>query len=267
MEKRQRAEGELLKSMKLESVGILAGGIAHDFNNLLTIILGNVSLVRELMVTDPKADKMLGVAEKTTSQAADLAQKLITFSRGGWMLKKEVHFPVLMKSVADHYPQFKDYLTGIAFPPDLRSVTGDERQLRQVFFNLIQNSDDSMSEPKMLHIEFENTVVFQENYLDLEAGEYVIITIRDNGSGISPEHINKVFDPYFSTKQTVNQKGMGLGLAICHSIIKKHKGFIGIDSGIDEGTTVQIYLPTFQDEHSPGNGESKKVNKQKLSND
>jgi signal transduction histidine kinase len=248
MDKRLRAENELLKSMKLESVGILAGGIAHDFNNLLTIILGNVSLVRELMITDPKADRMLKVAENMTSQAADLAQKLITFSRGGWVLMKEVNFGELLKNLGNHYPQFQHYVDNILLPPDLRTICGDERQLRQVMFNLIQNSDDAMSEPKQLSISVENTVVFQENYLDLDAGEYILINVKDNGPGILPEHINKVFDPYFSTKENVSQKGMGLGLAICYSIINKHHGYIGIDSVLEEGTTVQIYLPTYHEE-------------------
>jgi len=244
---RKKAETELMKSMKLESIGILAGGIAHDFNNLLTIIIENISKVKGDLNIDPPTVQMLDSVEKASQQAAELSQKLITFSEGGWFAPQKLSLSYLLKETALYYPRMKELSPIIRFQPNLSPINGDERQLRRVIQNLIQNADEATTGVKRIVIEAVNTTLEYNNDLSLDSGDYVKVTITDNGKGIAPEHLEKVFDPYFSTKDTVTQKGMGLGLAICYSIIKKHQGYMAVHSQVGVGTSVEIYLPVYSD--------------------
>lgn len=246
IEDRKRAEAELLKSEKLEAVGILAGGIAHDFNNLLAMILGNISLASEICSRDTEVKKILKGAEKSSMQAAELAQKLLVFSKGGWILPKETALATILDSSAEYHPGLRPLLRHITIPPDLNHIYGDERQLRQVINNLLKNADEAMAETESKHVSIsaENISFSEGNEFKLKEGDYVKISFTDNGRGIHPEHLGKVFDPYFSTKDMGTQKGMGLGLTICYAITKKHGGHIRIRSQEGEGTTVELYLPS-----------------------
>jgi two-component system cell cycle sensor histidine kinase/response regulator CckA len=114
-------------------------------------------------------------------------------------------------------------------------------------YNLLQNADEAAAEPKQITLEAENVTLKEDNNFDLKNGNYIKISITDHGRGIPGQQIGKIFDPYFSTKDTVTQKGLGLGLAICYSIIKKHNGHITVESEVGKGTTVTLYLPTFKD--------------------
>jgi len=245
--RRKRAESELLKSRKLESVGILAGGIAHDFNNLLSIIVGNNSLLKlSLGNKDPEISELMGNIEKASDMGANLAQKFITFSSGGWITKKKITLANILKETANLSPEIKEIPYEIIIPPDLEPIYGDERQLRQVVTNLLFNAHESTNNTnKKIAVKATNIILEKENPLSLKEGKYVKISVIDNGVGIPPESLENVFDPYFSTKNTVNQKGLGLGLAICYSIVKKHDGHIAITSDVQEGTTVDLYLPVY----------------------
>ncbi len=244
---RKKAESELLKGRKLEAVGILAGGIAHDFNNLLSIIMGNISMARTLSDDkNKKLNSMLENAEKASCQATDLAQKLITFSEGGWVLPQQVRLDALLKECLAIHHHMKAFVHTV-FPSHLDAIYGDERQLSQVISNLLENADEGMTEPKELFVEAETVVLKKQNEWALNPGDYVKIIIRDNGKGIPPEHMDKIFDPYFTTKATVSRKGMGLGLAICYSIIKKHNGAITVHSEVGSGTTVTLHLPAYRE--------------------
>ncbi|MCP5105070.1 MAG: hypothetical protein GY950_16905, partial [bacterium] len=243
IEDRKKAEAELLKSQKLESIGILAGGIAHDFNNLLAVIIGTVTMAKDEIADYPKAVKMLDSAEKSSLQATELIQKLITFSKGGWFTPQPITLSAILTGTADHHPRQEPLLQNTSIPPDLAPIYGDERQLRQVMHNLLQNADEATGEQKKISIKAENISLNETNEFSLEMGDYVKVVISDNGRGIPPDHIDKIFDPYFSTKNTVTQKGMGLGLAICYSIIKKHNGHIAVTSEVGKGTTVDLYFP------------------------
>jgi signal transduction histidine kinase/Tfp pilus assembly protein PilF len=246
---RKKAEAELLRSQKLEAVGILAGGIAHDFNNLLGTIIGNLSLAGAEIDDEPEAVvKRLNTAERVSLQASELAQKLVTFSKGGWVLPQRVPLASILKSTIYHYPDTSPLLRGISIPPGLKPIYGDERQLRQVIYNILQNADEAMTEPKKVIINAENIFLDEENLLALKQGDYVKVSITDNGRGVPSDQLGKIFVPYFSTKDTVTQKGMGLGLAICYSIINKHNGHITVTSQVGKGTTVEIYLPAYNED-------------------
>ena len=245
--RRKKAEVELLMSRKLESVGILAGGIAHDFNNLLAIIVGNNSLLKlRLDNKDPHIFELLENIERASDQGANLAQKFLTFSSGGWAIRGKTTLVKILKEAANYSPEINEIPYDVVIPPDLEPIYGDERQLRQVFINLLFNAHEADPDKnKKITVTARNINIEKENPFSLKDGEYVKISVIDRGRGIPAESLEKVFDPYFSTKDTVSQKGLGLGLAICYSIVKKHEGHLAITSEIQKGTTVDIYLPVF----------------------
>jgi signal transduction histidine kinase len=250
IQEHKQTAAELLKSQKLESIGILAGGIAHDFNNLLTIIIGNISMAVEEIEGDARnarVVKMLKSAEKSSHEATDLAQKLITFSMGGWIIPQKVALTTILKSVLEYYPQMEPLLKNTSITPGLKSLYSDERQLRQVMYNLLQNANEAMTDPMKVTIKAENITINENNNFSLEPGDYVKISVIDNGRGIPSDKLEKIFDPYFTTKGTVTQKGLGLGLAICYSITRKHNGHIAVKSKVGKGTTVELYLPTYSE--------------------
>jgi PAS domain S-box-containing protein len=246
--RRKKEEAELIKSRKMESVGILAGGIAHDFNNLLTIIIGNITMLKlKLGIKDPQIYNFLEKIEKASGQAAELAHQFVDFSEEGTLLRTKITMPVLLKNAIDLSPEIRDIPCHISLPPDLQPIYGDERQLRQVITNLLLNAHEAgTNEDKKITVTAENTRLDETNPFSLAKGDYVKISVMDNGKGIPAELLDKIFDPYFSTKETVTQKGLGMGLAICYSIIKKHEGHIAVTSQVGKGTTVDVYLPVFK---------------------
>ncbi|MGD2086978.1 MAG: ATP-binding protein [Candidatus Aminicenantes bacterium] len=247
---RNHLHDQLLTAQKMEAIGILAGGIAHDFNNMLTVIIGNLGLALEEIESNPKwAAKMLKSAEKASIQAIELSQRLITFSKGGWIVPREVSLSVVLKDITDQNPDMKTILlsTTTTVPAGLKSLYGDERYLSQAIQNLLVNAHEAAAQPGQITLEAENVTLEKDNDFELKAGDYVKISITDNGPGIPREQLGKIFDPYFSTKNTVTQKGLGLGLAICYSIIKKHNGHIAIKSEIGKGTTVELHLPAYSE--------------------
>lgn len=239
---RKQAEKEMLKSQKLESLGILAGGIAHDFNNLLTGILGNISLVK--YYTDPGSEsyERLLEAEKASIYARELTQQLLTFSRGGAPVKKIISIGRLIKESVGLALRGSKSRCEFFFPDDLLPVEADEGQINQVISNLIINADHAMPGGGVIKVSTENVTADEGWNIPLKKGKYVKISITDNGVGISREHLQKIFDPYFTTKE----KGSGLGLASSYSIVNKHSGYICVNSELGIGTTFDIYLPASE---------------------
>ena len=237
----QKLEDELLKGRKLEAVGVLAGGIAHDFNNILAAILGNIELATHRMTEkDGKARTLLNNAQKATRRATKLTQQLLTFSKGGEPVKEATSLPELIKDSADFVLPGSQISCEYGFAEDLWPVDIDSGQISQVIQNIIINADHSMPEGGKIKINCANVKdPVSEALLSVHQGHFVRISIQDSGIGIPREIIDKIFDPYFSTKQ----HGSGLGLAICHSIINKHDGYLTVDSTPGKGTTFTFYLP------------------------
>jgi PAS domain S-box-containing protein len=250
---RKKLEEEILKSRKLESVGILAGGIAHEFNNLFYVIMGNI--IRALKEVSPgeKVYKFLAKAKEVSLKSVDLASKFITFSRGGGLKREKLTLSDLLEKKRDsELPGMKKNVSyDITIPEDLMPIYGDREQLNQVMQNLFLNACEAMPggndqyEGGRISVRGENMTVKVGNKFLLKKGKYVKILIKDNGIGIPRRNIEKIFDPYFSTKKKVNQEGMGLGLTLCYSIIKKHDGHITVESKKGKGTTVTLYLPAL----------------------
>ncbi len=239
LSERKKTEQELLRSQKLESIGQLAGGIAHDFNNYLTLILGCCSLMEQEVTGSPFVDEMLKDIEKATKRARGLTKQLLTFSRGGAPVKKEVSINQIL------IDSFQLALSGSSvrcdFTPDesLWTTHLDEDLIKQAMSNIIINAKQSMPQGGIVGASAKNMILKSTPSIPLESGEYVMIRIEDQGSGIEPEILPMIFDPYFTTKTTSS----GLGLAVSHSIIKHHAGHISVDSTPGKGTVFNIYLP------------------------
>lgn len=248
----KRLENELLKAQKLESIGILAGGIAHDFNNILAVVMGNISLARSHINDNEKAGDRLLEAEKACLRAKELTQQLLTFSGGGEPVKKMVDLKSLLKEAVRVNLGGSKIESTVCVAPKLFTVAADEGEILQVFGNILSNARDAMPSGGTLTVSAENASVSPKDELPLLERDYVRITVEDTGTGIAKNQLLKIFDPYFTTKPLGIQKGMGLGLAICYSIIKKHDGFIDVESSVDSGTKVSVYLPaTIQSNGRP----------------
>ncbi|MCK4274041.1 MAG: PAS domain S-box protein [Dehalococcoidales bacterium] len=232
-------EQERLRSAKLESISTLAGGIAHDFNNLLTGIMGNIGLARTYAGLPKKASVTLDEAEKAAVRAKDLTQQLLTFARGGKPVKKTVNINELVKESATFAMRGSAARLELSLPDDLWPVEIDEGQINQVIHNLVINADEAMPAGGTLKISGTNSVLKEVSALPLPKGRYVRIDIQDTGVGIYKEHLQRLFEPYFTTKK----KGSGLGLPTAYSIIKNHGGYITAESTQNKGSTFYIYLP------------------------
>jgi nitrogen-specific signal transduction histidine kinase/ActR/RegA family two-component response regulator len=239
---RKKIEEERLKTQKLESLGLLAGGIAHDFNNLLTAILGNISITKSNCDPGDESFKSLEMAEKASLRAKDLTQQLITFSRGGAPIKKVVSPVVLLRESAGFVLSGSKVRCELQLPDTLAPVEVDESQINQVMNNILINAVQAMPDGGVITIRGENITIEESNSLLLKAGAYVKISIDDEGHGIPRKYLDKIFDPYFTTKQ----KGSGLGLTTAYYILQKHGGSIQMESYLERGTTCHIYLPATQ---------------------
>jgi signal transduction histidine kinase/CheY-like chemotaxis protein len=240
---RKRLKEERIKIRNLESLGFLAGGISHDFNNLLTIILGNISLIKISEGQDDKVVKRLAATESAALKAMDLTRQLLTFSGNGAPSKKPTAIGDDIREVAAFGLSGSNIMFKSDIPDDLWTIDVDRNQIKQVIHNMVLNAREAMPEGGKLSIAAENIEVKRGDIPELTEGKYIKISVADTGSGIAEYYQSKIFDPYFTTENMGSEKGKGLGLAICHSIIKSHNGIITVTSEFDEGTTFEVYLP------------------------
>ena len=236
---RKKMEEELLRGQKLESLGVLAGGIAHDFNNLLTGIIGYIDLATKTVAAGDKVRTWLESAKKASVRAQNLTQQLLTFSRGGEPIKKLVSIRELIEESTGFVLSGSNVKCEYHFSGDLWPVNADKGQVGQVIQNIILNGAQAMPLGGIIRVQAENVIVDESDPVSLAPGDYVKMMFTDHGSGISRKDQAKIFDPYFSTKQS----GNGLGLTICHSIVSKHRGTITVESKPGAGTTFAVYLP------------------------
>jgi len=237
-----RVQEELKKIQKLESIGLLAGGIAHDFNNILTGLFGNIMLAKTKLPAKHQAQQYLEQAQKSMNRAIYLTKQLLTFAQGGEPVKESVTLDDLIRETANFALIGSSVKLNFEPQEGLWPVDADKGQLGQVVTNLVINARQAMPEGGTLSIVAQNTHLEAEGHAILSQGKFVKLTIADEGTGIAKQHLNKIFDPYFTTKNT----GSGLGLAIVHSIIKKHKGHIRVASELGAGTTFTIHLPVAE---------------------
>ncbi|MFI5303731.1 MAG: PAS domain S-box protein [Nitrospiria bacterium] len=246
---RKRREEDQMKIEKLESLGLLAGGIAHDFNNILTAILGNISLSKSFL--DSKDQLLIGLneAERATLRASELSEQLLTFSKGGAPVKKILSIKSLIEQSVHFALTGSNVQSQLFFQEGLWPIEADEGQMNQVIQNLVINANQAMPLGGTIRIEAKNLVIDKHTgqEMGIKNGNYLSISIQDQGTGISKENLSKIFDPYFTTKE----KGSGLGLSICYSIVQRHHGYITAKSTLGVGTNFFIYLPASSQVPAP----------------
>jgi two-component system cell cycle sensor histidine kinase/response regulator CckA len=242
-------EAQFVQSQKMQAIGQLAGGVAHDFNNLLTAISGHCDL---LMLRHDPGDMDYGDLEQinqNANRAASLVSQLLAFSR-----KQNLQLEVLdMRDTLSDLTHLLNRLVGaqislnLTHDPQLQSVRADRRQLEQVIMNLVVNARDAMDgQGGEISIETRNAKLQTDLKRDravVPRGDYVVVKVRDNGSGIAPEKLSKIFEPFFTTKRT--GEGTGLGLSTAYGIVKQSGGFIFVDSTLSKGTEFTIFFPTY----------------------
>jgi len=239
----RKLEEDRLQMQKLESIGTLAGGIAHDFNNLLQAILGNIQLAKRVLDPGGRPFSWLSSAEKAGDQAKDLSYRLLTFAKGGEPFKRVTSITNLLKEAVQLALSGSNISAEFILEDNLYDLEIDEGQMKQVLSNIVINSKDVMTRGGHITISTRNISAHEDNNLPLRGRNYVHIAIEDHGVGIAPKNLPRIFDPYFTTKGMGSEKGKGLGLTICHSIITRHDGLISVDSTPGVKTTVNIYLP------------------------
>jgi two-component system cell cycle sensor histidine kinase/response regulator CckA len=238
---RKRAADERLTTSKLESLGTLAGGIAHDLNNILTVISGNIGLAQLEAPSHHSGNLLsfLAKAGQAAQHAARLSNQLLTFSKGGAPLKKVASVSDLLQHAAEFSLHGSNLRAAIEIEDHLGKAEIDVGQVEQVINALIINARETMPNGGSVNVSAENVQIDERSGLPLEAGRYVKVAVADHGPGVPPELVDKIFDPYFTTKQTSS----GLGLAISYSIIRKHGGFLHLEDNSPAGATFAFYLP------------------------
>ena len=257
---RKQIDLERQRMEKLESLGVLAGGIAHDFNNLLTAIMGSLSLVKYQAAQGKVDAGLVDNAVKASARATSLTQQLLTFSKGGDPVCRVIDAGEVLRDAVDFSLRGSNVRCDLDIAANLLPVQADGGQLSHVFHNLALNARQAMEGGGLLRVIASNCILRGNQMTNLDAGSYVRIDFSDTGTGIVQENLDKVFDPYFTTKKT----GEGLGLAMVHTIVEKHQGKISVTPNADCGVTFTIYLPSstenslhqVQDtaELSPGGG-------------
>lgn len=247
--KREKLEKNLLKNKNLESLGLLAGGIAHDFNNYLTGILANISIIKRLdFKSSDFADNdfysCIEDIETVTRNAIDLTQQLLTFSKGGAPIKQSTSIVPIVEEITRFLLRGSSVKPVFNYSDNLMNVNVDQNQISQVLHNIIINAVHAMSGKGQLTISIELKEIDEREESSLNSGKYVVIKIEDTGSGIDEILLERIFDPYFTTKSD----GSGLGLATSLTIVRKHGGDITVASVKGQGTAFFIYLPAIEKE-------------------
>lgn len=234
---------EKYKSKEQRINEMIAENIVHDFNNILSAILSNVSLCKVQIDNKDEVYNNLSEIENIVIKAKKLTQSLLPLSKDRIPEKKLVSIPKLFEDSCSFILRSSNVSYKLNCPDDLWPVEVDENQIFQVFNNLIINSMQAMPEGGVIIIKIENIDLDRKDFVFLKTGRSIKISIKDQGTGIPEEHLNKIFDPYFTTKQ----EGCGLGLAIVYSIIRKHDGHITAESEFKKGSTFTIFFPASKD--------------------
>ncbi|MBW4505401.1 MAG: response regulator [Scytonematopsis contorta HA4267-MV1] len=242
---RKQLESQFLRAQRLESIGTLASGIAHDLNNVLAPILMTAQLL-ESQLKDERSQRLLPILISNAKRGANLVKQVLSFTRGvegNRTLFQVKHLVLEIKQIIkETFP--KNIELNVKIPQNLWTISGDATQLHQVLMNLCVNARDAMPNGGTLSIFTENMMIdesYAKMHIDAKAGTYIVVTVSDTGVGISEEILDRIYEPFFTTKEI--GKGTGLGLSTVLGIIKSHGGFINVYSGPGKGSKFQVYLP------------------------
>jgi PAS domain S-box-containing protein len=244
---RKQLEKQLRQAQRMESIGQLAGGVAHDFNNLLTVITGHTSLLE--LQEDMPADMAESVKEiaQAAERAANLTRQLLTFSRKQVMQPTDIDLNTVVSDMTRMLRRLvgEDIGLNVDYGPNLPLVHGDTGMIEQIVLNLVVNARDAMPGGGELTLSTSRHLATKEQSAERgesRTGEYVKFSVADSGSGIAQEHLSRIFEPFYTTKEA--GKGTGLGLATVHGVVNQHHGWIEVTSALGEGTRFDVYLPT-----------------------
>jgi len=246
-----QSERQLQQVMKLQAIGTLAGGIAHDFNNILFPIVGYTELTMDDVPEDSQARQNLEEILKATNRAKELVQQILTFSRQDGRERKPLQVQFLIKEALKLLRATIPSTIDIAYNVDEKCghIMGDPTQIHQVVMNLCTNAYHAMQETggtlevalKEVDISYEKSV----ERVGMKVGRHLELTVKDTGHGMGAEVLERIFEPYYTTKE--QGKGTGLGLSVIHGIIKNHGGDISVSSQLNKGTAFTVYLPVLDD--------------------
>jgi len=241
-------ETQLRQAQKAEAIGTLAGGIAHDFNNILTALMGYATLLKDKMDKQNPLQRYVDLILSASQKATDLTRGLLAFSRKQPLNLTPLNVNSAIKETKKLLKRIltEDIEFSVSLTKDDAVVMADRSQIDQILFNLVTNARDAMPNGGELSIKTSITVLdnnFAEKHGFGKSCRYVLISISDTGIGMDEETKEKIFDPFFTTKEV--GKGTGLGLATVYAIVKKHNGYITVDSKPNKGTTFNIYLPSI----------------------
>jgi len=251
-EKRELRE-KLTRAQRMESLGVLAGGVAHDLNNILGPLVAYPELIRMEYPEDSLIKSHIAKIENSAKRAADIVQDLLTMARRG----RYEMMPIVLNEVIDSYLQSPDFLDLKSKNPDVNikidldrtisRVHGSASHISKVIMNLIINAVEAMPEGGNLTIRTQSRYIekLMSGFDNIEAGKYMIMTVSDTGSGIAPEDLKHLFEPFYSKKE-MEKSGSGLGLAIVYGVIKDHNGYIDVNSEVNKGTEFIVYLPVIK---------------------
>ena len=245
-EEREKLEAQLKQAEKMQAVGHLAGGIAHDFNNILGAILGYGELAQRRAEKDPDMKRYLDTIMGAGNRAKALVTQILSYSRAEGAQKMPVIVAPIAQEVCDLVRGSTPLAIDVNFEGagDEAMVLGDPTRLHQLLMNLSTNAIQAMGQGGALEVSIDTEVFEAPRKVrtgEIPAGEYVRIRVRDSGHGIAPEVIDRIFEPFFTTKPA--GRGTGLGLALVHSVVSEHKGFIAVDSELGKGTTFTVWIP------------------------
>lgn len=246
----RRLERQLLELQKLESVGRLIGDIAHNFNNILGIILGNTQLAKMDPVAGEKAQEYLSSIEDAVFRAADVVERLLVFGRRYALNMTVVNMNSLVNDFMRIAQKFvgREIETKVVLTEKLPLAKVDVAQMHQVLLNLVMNAREAMSDKGVLEIVTSKESVDEADcrfHIGVKPGPYVVLTVRDSGTGIDQETTRKIFEPFFTTKKSDGRKG--LGLSVVYGIVKQHGGFIDVLSEKGKGATFKVYIPVTRE--------------------
>ena len=256
MAKREIIEKQLRQAHKMEAIGTLAGGIAHEFNNILGIIIGNTDLaLDEIPERNPAADCIKEI-RTASMRAKEVVRKLLRIARKTPTLMKPIQIGTTIKESMDlmrrTIPSSIDIRQNIRCSKEM--ISGDNTEISQIIMNLCNNSVHAMVSGKgVLEVALETITLDSRSsalYENIGPGTYVKLTVSDNGTGIPPDILDRIFEPYFTTKDV--DEGLGMGLAVVHGIVKKHGGDIKVESEFGKGTIVKVLFPLINEQPLPG---------------
>ncbi len=236
-------EEELFKARKLESINLLAGGIAHDFNNLLTSIVTNLFMAKMELPPNEETAQLITNAEKAAFRASNLTKQLLIFSKTGSQTREKISVKEFIENSVGFYLSDSKSDYKLELDEDLWKVVIDRGQFDQVLNNIINNADEAMPEGGSILVKARNIDITLSHNLPVKPGKYVCISISDTGEGIDKAILHRIFDPYFSTRNSSN----GLGLTTAFAIVQKQGGHITVESAIESGTVFNVFLPASED--------------------